>query len=87
METLDIQIPTLQEYHQELLKAVPPKKIKLPPLAKPRNLKSLPLLTNEQKEQIKQLRMEGMKLEWLGMEFGVSHMTIYRLVKNINKVK
>jgi hypothetical protein len=31
--------------------------------------------------------MEGMKLEWLGMEFGVSHMTIFRLVKNINKVK
>jgi DNA invertase Pin-like site-specific DNA recombinase len=76
METLDIKIPTLKEYFQQ--RRTP---TLLPKIAKP------PKLTAEQKEQIKQLRMEGMKLEWLGMEFGVSHMTIYRIVKNINKVK
>jgi DNA-binding CsgD family transcriptional regulator len=71
-----MKVLTLKEYHQECRKPIP-----LPKIAKP------PKLTAEQKEQIKQLRMEGMKLEWLGMEFGVSHMTIFRLVKNINKVK
>lgn len=77
-----MKIPTLKEYHQELLKAVAPTKHYIPP-----KVKRYRILTAEQKEQIKQLRMEGMKLEWIGLEFGVSHMTIHRLVKNINKVK
>ena len=45
------------------------------------------VLTPEQREQIKQLRMEGMKLEWLAAEFGVSHVTIHRIVKNLNTAK
>ena len=42
------------------------------------------VLTPEQREQIKQLRMEGMKLEWLAAEFGVTAVTIHRVLKKLN---
>ena len=42
------------------------------------------ILTPEQREQIRMLRLEGIKLEAIAAEYGVSHMTIYRYVKDID---
>lgn len=32
------------------------------------------------------LRLEGMKLEWLALEYGVSVPTIFRIVNKVNKI-
>jgi DNA invertase Pin-like site-specific DNA recombinase len=37
-------------------------------------------LTPEQREEIKNLRMDGLKLEWIAMEYDVSITTIQRVI-------
>jgi DNA invertase Pin-like site-specific DNA recombinase len=40
-------------------------------------------LTPEQENAVRALRAEGMKYEWLALEFGVSMWTIGRIVKEV----
>lgn len=60
-----MKIPTLKQY----LRAQPPPK-----------LKYKYCLTPEQREEIKNLRMDGLKLEWIAMEYDVSITTIQRVI-------
>ena len=76
---------TLKEHHWELKRPRKLPKIKKIREPKPPKVSSVKHLSASEKEQIIQLRMDGMKLEWLALEYGVSHMTIYRIVKNIPK--
>lgn len=67
-----MKIPTLKKY----LKTLPRPK-----------LKYKYVLTEEQQMQVRELRLEGLKIEWLALEYGVSLTAIRRVIKDLPQSK
>lgn len=45
------------------------------------------MLTEEQQMQVRELRLEGLKIEWLALEYGVSLTAIRRVIKDLPQSK
>ena len=71
-----MEILTLKQYHRQIRR-----------LTKPPVIKWYRKLNAEKEAEIKRLRLEGAKLQWIALEFGVTTTTIYKIVKNLPKRK
>jgi len=76
MEILDMDIPTLKKYHTQLNQIPKPPKIK----KATRPYKYVP---SELQEMIYKERMEGMKLEWLALTYGLPVSTVHKVIKRM----
>ena len=71
-----MEILTLKQYHRMLRR-----------LHKPTVVKWYRKLSAEKEAEIIRLRLEGAKLQWIALEFGVTTTTIFKIVKNLPKRK
>jgi hypothetical protein len=71
-----MDIPTLKKYHRQLNKIPKPPKIKKP-------TRPYKYVSSELREIIYNMRMEGMKLEWLALEYGLPVSTVHKVIKRM----